>query len=80
MKDVSEASQVQEIQLPNGGNVFGFFLDFKKGFVPWEDMIPGFKYSSDIPYFQIMVPTTDTVKYSYLLENLLSNRFPTLLW
>jgi dynein heavy chain len=53
-------------------------VDLKRGFVPWEDSVPGFKYSSDIPYFQMMVPTVDTVKYSFLLEALLTGGYPTL--
>ena len=77
-RETCDASQISEIQLPSSNNVFSYFVDFKKGFVNWEEIVPVFKYSSEIPYFQMMVPTVDTVKYAYLLENLLANSFPTL--
>ncbi|XP_047430741.1 dynein axonemal heavy chain 6 [Mugil cephalus] len=41
---------------------------------PWEKIIPSFKYNSEQPFFEMLVPTTDTVRYGYLMENLLSVR------
>lgn len=34
-------------------------------------MVKEFKYSENMPYFSILVPTADTVKYKYILEKLL---------
>lgn len=39
---------------------------------PWEKIIPCFSYNSEIPFFEMLVPTTDTVRYGYLMEKLLS--------
>lgn len=39
---------------------------------PWEKIIPSFKYSSTIPYFDLLVPTVDTVRFGFLMEKLLA--------
>ena len=39
---------------------------------PWEKIIPSFKYSADIPYFDLLVPTVDTVRYGFMMEKLLA--------
>jgi dynein heavy chain len=78
VKELFEVHPLPEVQLPSS-SMFYFYVDIqKKLFMPWEDMVPTFSYSSDKPYFQMIVPTTDTVKYAYLLDALLANNFPTL--
>ncbi|KAI8925763.1 dynein heavy chain and region D6 of dynein motor-domain-containing protein [Entophlyctis helioformis] len=79
MRDMLENSPVGELTMPTANTVFGYFVDLKtRSFVQWDDIVPNFKYSADVPYFEMMVPTTDTVKYAYLLEMLLNNSFPVL--
>ncbi|KAJ3330625.1 Dynein heavy chain 6, axonemal, partial [Kappamyces sp. JEL0680] len=78
LREYCDANPVPEIQLPTSNSIFNYFVDLKRGFVNWEEIVPVFKYSPEIPYFQMMVPTVDTVKYSYLLESLLENSYPTL--
>jgi hypothetical protein len=41
---------------------------FPPEFKPWTDIVPNFTYKRELPYFQMMVPTVDTVRFSYLLE------------
>lgn len=40
----------------------------------WEKIIPLFKYNREQPFFEMLVPTTDTVRFGYLMEKLLSVR------
>ena len=46
--------------------------------VLWESIMPSFAYSTELPYFDLVVPTEDTTKYTYLLEALSMSGFNTL--
>jgi len=35
---------------------------------PWSESVPPFTYRRDLPFFQMLVPTVDTVRYAALLE------------
>jgi dynein heavy chain len=52
--------------------MFGYYVDLdSKRFEPWDKIVPSFKYDPEIPYFDLLVPTTDTVRFGYLMEKLL---------
>ncbi|KAJ3415371.1 Dynein heavy chain 6, axonemal, partial [Chytridiales sp. JEL 0842] len=78
-RDLLETTPVPDVQLPSSNNMFCYYVDLKhRCFALWDDMVPIFHYSSEIPYFQMIVPTPDTVKYAFFLEKLLENGFRTL--
>ena len=68
------------VTLPSTGTVFDFFVDFKKvkggvgggAGVPemraWASTVPSFTLNKSMPFFQMLVPTVDTVRFSFLLE------------
>mmetsp|Transcript_39705 Transcript_39705/g.74534 ORF Transcript_39705/g.74534 Transcript_39705/m.74534 type:complete len:1860 (+) Transcript_39705:1-5580(+) len=56
---------------PSEGYVFDYFVGKDFLFHQWNDVVPDFKYDSQLPYFEMLVPTMDTVRYSFLLEILL---------
>jgi len=57
---------------PSSGLVFDYFVDSSDfSFQPWSKCVPAFEYSAATPYFEMLVPTLDTVRYSFLLEVLL---------
>ena len=65
---------------PFEGDVYDYYCDYKtKEFKPWTDKITEFKYNSEIPYFNILVPTSDTVKFKYLITQLIEGGFNILL-
>ncbi|XP_072114311.1 dynein axonemal heavy chain 6 isoform X1 [Mobula birostris] len=61
-----------EAKLPTSGDLWNYYMDFDNNRLdPWDRIIPSFKYNSQIPFFEMLVPTTDTVRFGYLLEKLL---------
>jgi dynein heavy chain len=53
---------------PYEGEVYDYYIDFqKKEFRPWTELVKDFKYIEGMPYFSILVPTADTVKFKYVL-------------
>ncbi|KAJ3183889.1 Dynein heavy chain 6, axonemal [Geranomyces variabilis] len=78
-RDLLDTVPIPDVQLPSANSMFCYYVDIKtKSFALWDDLVPAFKYAADVPFFQMMVPTSDTIKYEYLLEGLLCNGFPTL--
>ncbi|KAF1329905.1 Dynein heavy chain, partial [Globisporangium splendens] len=55
-------------------NIQDFFIDFQHfSFSPWENLTldlvqRSIDYHSDIPLSQVLVPTTDVVRYTYMTE------------
>ncbi|KAB1256909.1 Dynein heavy chain 6; axonemal [Camelus dromedarius] len=68
-----------DARLPSSGDLWSIHMDFDtKRLDPWERIIPTFKYSRDIPFFEMLVPTADTVRFGYLMEKLLAVRHSVL--
>lgn len=57
---------------PGGGLVYDYMVDCSRMFPPelrsWTEHVPAFSYNKHLPFFQMLVPTLDTVRFSYLLE------------
>lgn len=65
------------LNLPPSACAFDFFVDVRKdaqgggavsSLQQWSAVLPGFAYDKRMPYFQMLVPTVDTVRYSFLLQ------------
>ena len=64
------------VLFPNNCDVFGCFLemvDSEFNFKSWEEMKEEmeFQYDDNVPFFNLLVPTVDTVRYSYIIQWLL---------
>lgn len=59
--------------LPGGGNAFDYFIDIPENrFKEWKDIVPSFRYDETLPYFSLIVPTTDTCRFSYVMKSLIT--------
>lgn len=69
-------SRINEIDcdFPDEGQVFDYGIDpTTHSFEQWSERIPKFEYNPDASFFSILVPTSDTVKYKFMLDTLLSH-------
>lgn len=61
------------LQLPPTNLIFDYMVDIgTTQFVAWQSIVPGFQYQPDVAYFQMVVPTVDTVRFSYLMSTLIA--------
>lgn len=59
--------------LPGAGTAFDYFIDTKDNrFREWTEIVESFKYDDTVPYFSLMVPTTDTCRFSYIMKTLIT--------
>lgn len=66
------------VQIPPNFTIYDYFFDLKKekAFKPWSTKVPTFVFDKEVPYFELLVPTNDTYKYSFAIELLLSREKP----
>jgi dynein heavy chain len=65
--------QCPGLGLPGGGTAFDYFIDIKENrFREWNEIVPAFKYDETLPYFSLVVPTTDTCRFSYIMRSLIT--------
>ncbi|KAM6949562.1 LOW QUALITY PROTEIN: dynein axonemal heavy chain 2 [Aplochiton taeniatus] len=70
-----------EGSFPNKDTIFEYYVDPKnKTWASFEDKLPkGWRYASNAPFYKIMVPTVDTVRYNFLVRALVMGQYPVLL-
>ncbi|KAM9836557.1 LOW QUALITY PROTEIN: dynein axonemal heavy chain 2 [Aulostomus maculatus] len=66
---------------PVKDTVYEYYVDTKnKCWASFEDKLPkGWRYAPTAPFYKIMVPTVDTVRYNFLVKALVMNQYPVLL-
>lgn len=70
-----------EGQFPAKDTVYEYYVDVKnRTWVHWEEKLKGaWRYLNNAPFYKIMVPTVDTVRYDFLVYNLILSERPVLL-
>ncbi|CAL8330997.1 unnamed protein product [Merluccius merluccius] len=64
-----------DAKLPSSGDLWSVYMNLaNRRLEPWEEILPSFRYHKEVPFFDMLVPTADTVRYGYLMERLLSVR------
>ncbi|KPA85080.1 putative dynein heavy chain [Leptomonas pyrrhocoris] len=67
------------VRFPNYGSVYDYTVNFTtRLLVPWESLMPDFTYNPATPFFNVLVPTIDTVRYSSIAQTLLAAKKPVL--
>ncbi|KAI4504209.1 hypothetical protein M0802_000680 [Mischocyttarus mexicanus] len=70
-----------EGSFPLRDTVYEYYVDVRqRSFVSWEEKLSqNWKFQPGTPFYKIIVPTVDTVRYDYIVSNLLINGYPVLL-
>ncbi|KYM82700.1 Dynein heavy chain 2, axonemal [Atta colombica] len=73
---------IREIEnfFPLRDTVYEYYVDARlQTFILWEEKLqPAWKFQAGLPFYKIIVPTVDTIRYDYIVSSLLSNGFPVL--
>ncbi|XP_069857585.1 dynein axonemal heavy chain 2 isoform X2 [Dipodomys merriami] len=76
-------SYLREIEgsFPNKDTVYEYYVNPKiRTWTSFEEKLPkSWRYPPNAPFYKIMVPTIDTVRYNYLVSTLVANQNPVLL-
>lgn len=65
---------------PNNDHVQNFYFDpVEVCFKHWSEKLPDFAYQKEQPFHSIIVETIDTVRYSFVINQLSKNLKPTLI-
>ncbi|XP_023228391.1 dynein heavy chain 2, axonemal-like [Centruroides sculpturatus] len=70
-----------ESSYPTENTVYDYYVDtLNIVWISWSEKLQqNWKYDSSIPFYKMMVPTSDTVRYSYLITMMLQKQYPILL-
>ena len=58
------------IELPRG-DLYSYFIDedsLNGDWIAWDKFVPSFIYNPEISYFDLVVPTVNTMRFSWLLK------------
>ena len=57
--------------------VFEYFWDGERvGWVPWVQLVPDYVHRPELQFNQILVPTVDTVRTTWILDILVKRQCP----
>ena len=77
--DAFTRDMMEIVPFPSHGQVFDFNIDFaNRRFSAWSSGLKDFTYDPKQPFFDILVPTVDTIRYATLAKTLIAAGKPTL--
>nr|XP_022345562.1 dynein heavy chain 2, axonemal-like isoform X2 [Crassostrea virginica] len=79
-KKIDNYIREMEGTFPNKDMIYEYYVDPKgKTWVHWEEKLKsGWKYQPNVPFFKLIVPTVDTVRYQYLVSALVRSFNPVM--
>ncbi|XP_034941913.1 dynein heavy chain 6, axonemal [Chelonus insularis] len=61
----------------NSRELWNFYINPKlQQFDLWQNILPTFQYDENVPFFEILVPTIDTVRFGYLIKKMIMANKP----
>ncbi|XP_023013028.2 dynein heavy chain at 16F isoform X2 [Leptinotarsa decemlineata] len=69
-----------DARLPAGSDIWSLYMDVvSHRLEPWLKILPKFQYDKEIPFFETLVPTIDTIRFGYIMERLMYVNYPVFL-
>lgn len=66
--------------IPSSGDLWNVYVNIETRRLDlWESLVPVFTYIPSAPFFEITVPTRETVRIGFIMERLLAIKHPVLL-
>ncbi|XP_065162410.1 dynein axonemal heavy chain 6 isoform X2 [Atheta coriaria] len=66
-----------DARIPPGLDLWSVYMDTDSHrYETWNTIIPTFRYSPELSFFDMLVPTIDTVRYGYIMEQLINVNYP----
>ncbi|KAF7987651.1 hypothetical protein HCN44_003514 [Aphidius gifuensis] len=66
-----------DARLPASGDLWNFYINvINQRMDLWLKLMPPFIYDGDKPFFEILVPTIDTVRYGYIISKMIDAKKP----
>eukprot|EP00434_Breviolum_minutum_P018350 symbB.v1.2.016191.t1/scaffold1223.1/size130870/4 len=64
------------VSMPRGGGPYDGFVNFYEGpkWKSWTDIVPKFVFQEGVSYFQLLVPNPDTVRFSYIMDRMMTTQ------
>lgn len=63
-------SDIDATMVPVGNTIYDFFVEVAKNdFSPWDQKVPIWRSQKHFSFHDIIIPTVDTVRNAYLVEN-----------
>lgn len=76
----SQFEENSDATISPGMELFNVYLNTaNKRFENWNSIVPDFVYNKDTPYFELLVPTVDSIRYSYVMLRLVKMNQPVML-
>lgn len=76
----NQFEEKSDASISSGMKLLGvYFNTVTKSFESWNSIVPSFVYNANTPYFELLVPTVDSIKYSYVMEKLVQMNQPVML-
>ncbi|XP_034255936.1 dynein heavy chain 6, axonemal isoform X2 [Thrips palmi] len=68
-----------DARLPTSGDVWSLYINVSaRRMEQWTKVMPSFHYDPQTPFFDLLVPTQDTVCFTYILEKMMTVNKPVL--
>jgi len=78
MKIMKEVMTKLGVQFDFSQDVYDLYVNDSCNFSKWNERKENFKFDKELSFFNILVPTQDTIKYKYLMDNLSKQNYNSL--